>query len=118
MYKSLDRSHLDYCDTIYHIPALNSQSNLCVALNSVVEKVDRTQYQAALAITGTRQGSNRSTLYEERVWEPLSVRRWCSRILQVNKIKKTTRLLPTSEINNLQTADVYIDVITLILFKK
>ena len=27
MYKALVRSYLDYCDTIYHIPALNNQIN-------------------------------------------------------------------------------------------
>ena len=50
MYEALARSHLDYCDTIYHITALNSQSNLGVTINSLMEKVERTQYQAALAI--------------------------------------------------------------------
>ena len=64
MYKALVRSHLDYCDTIYHIPALNSQINLGVTLNSLMEKLERTQYQAALAITGTWQGTNRNKLYE------------------------------------------------------
>ena len=53
MYKALARSHLDYCDTIYHIPALDIQINLGVILNSLMEKVERTQYQAALAITVT-----------------------------------------------------------------
>ena len=64
MYKALVRSHLNYCDIIYHIPASNSQINLGVTLNSLMEKVERTQYQAALAITGTWQGTNRSKLYE------------------------------------------------------
>ena len=88
MYKALVRSHLDYCDTIYHIPALNSQITLGVTLNSLMEKVERTQYQAALAITGTWQGTNRYKLYEELGWESLSDRRWCRRILQVHKIEK------------------------------
>ena len=87
MYKALVRSHLDYCDTIYHIPALNSQTNLGVTLNSLMEKVERTQYQAALAITGTWKGSYRSKLYEELGWETISDRRWCKRILQIHKIK-------------------------------
>ena len=38
IYKALVRSRLDYCDTIYHIPALNSQINLGVTLNSLMEK--------------------------------------------------------------------------------
>ena len=50
MNKALVRSHLGYGDTIYHIPVLNSQSNLGVTLNSLLEKVERTKYQAALAI--------------------------------------------------------------------
>ena len=57
---------------IYVRSSLNSQTNLGVTLNSLMEKVERTQYQAALAITGTWQGSNRSTFYEELGWETLS----------------------------------------------
>ena len=64
MYKALVRSHLDYCDTTYHISALNNQVNLGVTLTSLMETVERTQYQAALAITGAWHGSNRSNLYE------------------------------------------------------
>ena len=64
------------------------QINLGVTLNSLMEKVERTQYQAALAITGTWQGKNRSKLYEELGWETLSDRRWCRRILQIHKIEK------------------------------
>ena len=53
MYKALARSHLDYCDTRYQVPASNSQINLGVTLNSLMENVERTQYQATLAIAGT-----------------------------------------------------------------
>ena len=56
-----------------------------------MEKIERTQYQAALAITGTWQSSNRSKLYKELEWETLSDRRWCRRILQVHKIKNNNR---------------------------
>ena len=52
-----------------------------------METVERTRYQAALAITGAWQGSNRSKLYEELGWESLSDRRWRRRILQIHKIK-------------------------------
>ena len=54
-----------------------------------MEKVERTQYLASLAITDTWQGSNRSKLYEELGWESLSDRRWCRRILQIHKIKNS-----------------------------
>ena len=87
MYKYIVRSHLDYCDTIYHIPALNNQINLGVTITLLMETVERSQYQAALAITGAWQGSNRSKLYEELGWESLSDRRWYRQILQIHKIK-------------------------------
>ena len=35
MCKALVRSHLDYCDIIYHMPALNNQINLGVTLTSL-----------------------------------------------------------------------------------
>ena len=87
MYKALVRPHLDYCDTTYHIPALNNQVNLGVTLTSLMETVERTQNQAALAITGAWQASNRFKLYEELGCESLSDWRWCTRIPQIHKIK-------------------------------
>ena len=48
--------------------------------------LEQVQYRAALAITGTWQGSSQSKLYEELGWESLSDRRWCRRILQIHKI--------------------------------
>ena len=51
-----------------------------------MEKAERIQYQAALAVTGAWQGSSRSKLYEELGWESLSDRRWCRRILHIHKI--------------------------------
>ena len=84
MYKALVRSHLDYCDIIYHMPS--SQTQLGATLTALMEKTEKIQYQAALAVTGAWQGSNRSKLYEELGWESLSERRWCRRILQIHKI--------------------------------
>ena len=84
MYKALVRSHFDYCDVLYHIPSVQTQ--LGVSLTDLMEKAERIQYQAALAITGAWQGSRRSKLYEELGWESLSERRWCRRILQIHKI--------------------------------
>ena len=42
IYKALVRSSLDYCDIIYHIPSHQNQTH------SLMEKVERIQYQAAL----------------------------------------------------------------------
>ena len=66
MHKALVRSHLDYRDIIYHIPPVLNQPPLELSINASMEKVERIQYQSALAITGTWQGSSRTKLYEER----------------------------------------------------
>ena len=84
MYKSLVRSHLDYCDILYHIPPVQTQLGL--TLSDSMEKAEIIQYQAALAVTGAWQGSSRSKLYEELGWESLSERRWCRCTLQLHKI--------------------------------
>ena len=55
-------------------------------LNTLMEKAEKIQYQAALDITGAWQVSSRSNLYDELGWESLSDRRWCRRILQIHKI--------------------------------
>ena len=62
-------------------------------LTSLMETVERTQYQAALANIGTWQGSNRSKLYEELGWETISDRCWCRGILQIHKIKN--KMIPS-----------------------
>ena len=75
MYEALVRFHLDYCDVIYHIPSIIHQPPLGLTLNSLMEKVERIQYQAALAITGVWQGSSHYKIYDELGWETLSDRR-------------------------------------------
>ena len=94
MYKSLVRSHLDYCDVIYHIPPLNTPV-IGMSLQTLMEKIERIQYQAALAVTGTWKGTNRNKLYEDLGWESLSDRRMCKRLLQFHKIvdRKTPNYL-------------------------
>ena len=49
MYKALVRSHLDYCDIIYHIPPVLNQPLLGLSLNASMEKVERIKsYQRLL----------------------------------------------------------------------
>ena len=50
-------------------------------------RIERVQYQAALAITGCWKGSNQNALYEELGWETLSDRRWFRRLTYLYKIK-------------------------------
>ena len=83
IYKMMIRSHLDYCDVIYHVLHANA---FPFTLNSLMEKLERVQYNAALAITGTWRGINRSKLYEELGWESLNDRRWSRRLIQFCKI--------------------------------
>ena len=59
MYKALVRSHLDYCGIIYHIPPTSHEPPLGVTLHHHMEMVEKTQYQAALAVTGAWQGTSR-----------------------------------------------------------
>ena len=42
MYKAFVRSHLDYCDIIYHISSVQTQFD--VALTDLIEKAERIQY--------------------------------------------------------------------------
>ena len=86
MYKALVRSHLDYCDIIYHMPQIVHQPPLGVSLHDMMESVEKIQYQAGLAITGCWKGSSRIRLYEELGWETLSDRRSNNRIFQIYKI--------------------------------
>ena len=47
MYKIFIRSHLDYCDIIFHVPPLNNCFDYSVTLNTTMEMIEKTQYQAA-----------------------------------------------------------------------
>ena len=87
MYKSLVRSHLDYCDIIYHQSAIINPPLLGLTLTTLMKEVEKIQYQAALTITGSWQCSSRTKLYEELGWETLSDRRSTRRILHVPKIE-------------------------------
>ena len=86
MYKALVRSHLDYRDIIYHLPSITHQPPLRRTLCPLMEKVERIQYPAALAITGAWQGSSLSKIYDELGWETSSDRRKFRRVLQPLKI--------------------------------
>ena len=56
------------------------------SLHTLMESIERIQYHAALAITGTWQGSSRNKLYEELGWQSLADRRWLRRLIQFYKI--------------------------------
>ena len=62
------RAHLHYRDVIYHVPPVTTPFDSAVCLPSSIERNERAQYQAALAITGCWQGTNRNKLYDELGW--------------------------------------------------
>ena len=86
LYKTFIRPHLDYCDVIYHIPHIVNIFDHSISLNPAMERIERVQYQAALAVTGTWKGTNRNKLYDELGWESLSDRRWCRQLILFFKI--------------------------------
>ena len=87
MYKIFVRPHFDYCDVIYHFPPLTNSFDSSITLNSLMERIEKVQYQAALVITGAWHGSNRNKIYDELGWESLSDRRWSRRLIQLYKIR-------------------------------
>ena len=91
MYKTFVRPHLDYCDIIYHEPP-KIDSGHEVTLTSPMEEVERVQYKGALAVSGAWQGTNRTKLYDELGWEPLTYRRLSHRVILLFKI--INRLIP------------------------
>ena len=69
MYKALVRPHPDYCDIIYHEPPQLNQPPFGKTLTSLMARVERVQYQAALAVTGAWHFSNRCKFFEDLGWE-------------------------------------------------
>ena len=80
------RPHLDYCDIIYHIPVISNDFDSSLTLNYQMNALERTQYQAALAVSGVWKGTNRDKIYEELGWETLDQRRFFRRLTQFYKI--------------------------------
>ena len=80
IYKSFVRPHLDYGNTTYDQP--NKES-----LN---QKIERVQYNAALAITGAIKGTYQGRLYNELGLESLEFRRWFRKLCTFYKIKTTS----------------------------
>ena len=77
IYNSFDKPHLHYCDIIYDQPNNESFCN----------KIERVQYNAALAITGAIRGTSQTKLYHELSPESLKFGRWMRRLCMFYKIK-------------------------------
>ena len=86
IYKMHVRSHLDYCDFIFHLPSLNTETSDDVNMNYLMGSIESIQYQAALAVTGAWKGTSRKKIYEQLGWESLHNRRELHRMTQFYKI--------------------------------
>ena len=73
IYKLNVRPHLDCGSIVYH--KYEPQMHL-----NFTQRLDRTQYCAALAVTGAWRGTIRTRLCRELGWENLYHRRWCRRL--------------------------------------
>ena len=85
IYKMHVRPHLDYCDIIFHKPAIHSEFDSSLTLNFQMNALERTQYQAALAVSGAWKGTNSYKIYEELGWETLDNRRFLDALLNFIK---------------------------------
>ena len=52
IYKMHVRPHLDYCDILFHTPVITNDFDSSLTLNYQMNALERTQYQAALAVPG------------------------------------------------------------------
>lgn len=96
IYKAHIRSHLDYCDIIYHKPVFTEFSKAYfterastdpIHLNeSFSNRIENVQYRSALAITGCIKGTSRERLYNELGLESLSDRRLFHQLVFMYKI--------------------------------
>ena len=78
--------HFDYCDVIFHSPAISNLFDSSINLSNLMQMLDSTQYQAALAITDVWKGTSQNKIYDELGWETLPDRRWSRRLSHIFKI--------------------------------
>ena len=80
VYHKTVRPHLGYGDIVYYNPKTKLD---------VTNRIEQTQYSAALAVTGTWRGTSRQRLYDELGWEDLYSRRWYRRLCHFYNLRKT-----------------------------
>ena len=82
IYKLYARPHLDYGDIIYH-------RNDPEMLQNFTIRLERSQYSAAIAVSGAWRGTNRQKLCKELGWESLYNRRWIRRLVHFFNLRGT-----------------------------
>ena len=81
IYKLFVIPHLDYGDVIYE--QLNNKT--------YTQRIERIQYNAALAVTGAIKGTSQSKLYTELAFESLKFRRCFRKLCTFFKLKTSTK---------------------------
>ena len=79
IYKAFIKPHLDYGDIVYDKPDNET----------FIDKIEKAQYDAALAVTGAIRGTSREKLYAELGIESLKFRRWFRKLACFYKIQST-----------------------------
>ena len=79
IYKAFIKPHLDYGDIVYDKPDNET----------FINKIEKAQYDAALAITGAIRGTSWEKLYAELGIESLKFRRWFRKLACFYKIQST-----------------------------
>ena len=87
IFKLYSRPHLDFCGVIFHIPIITNPFDCSINLSYLMHTLERIQYHAALAITGSWKRTNLNKIYDELGWESLTDRRWCRCIFHFYKIQ-------------------------------
>ena len=86
IFKLYIRPHLNFCDVIYHVPSITNPFDSSINLDYLMNTLERIQYHAAVAITGTWKETNRNKIYDELGWEFLTDRRLSRRLFHFYKI--------------------------------
>ena len=73
IFKTFIRPHLDYTDVIFSKPSNATFSN----------RIESTQFNAALAITGTIRGTSKEKLYQGLGFETMKGRKWFRRFVSI-----------------------------------
>ena len=81
IYKLFVIPHLDYGDVIYE--QLNNKT--------YTQRIERIQYNPALAVTGAIKGTSQSKLYTELAFESLKFRRCFRKLCTFFKLKTSTK---------------------------
>ena len=123
IYKMDVRPHFDFCDVIYDIPKSRNHFDSSITLNYLIDSLEKIQYQAALAVTCTRNGSSLNKLYDELGWESLTDRRRARRLIQFYKIKNNYTPIylkfpiphPRTHLNSTQLAAIGMAFILIVL---